>query len=140
MNTVLAEPFVPVRIPVICLIGASRSIEHLPIREWRDIRPIKNARPFDRFCAARVSGNSLLDDGIHDNDYIIARLTFELSEITPGKLVAVLTPYGLLIKHIYLQLDGRVRLVSANPVYEDIVLDTTDAEIQGIVVRVERDF
>jgi SOS-response transcriptional repressor LexA len=140
METVFVEPFASIRIPAICLVGASRSIEHLPIREWRDIRPIKNARPFDRFCAARVSGNSLYDDGIFDGDYIIAKLTFELSEITPGHLVVILTPCGLLLKHIYQMLDGRIRLVSANPVYADIVFDAADVEIQGVVVRVERDF
>jgi SOS-response transcriptional repressor LexA len=140
MEYVFAEPFAPVRIPVICTIGASRSIEHLPIREWRDIRPIKNARPFDRFCAARVSGNSLFDDGIFDADYIIARLTFELDEITPGKLVVVMTPFGLLVKHIYLTLSNQVRLASANPAYEDLVFEIDDVEIQGVVVRVERDF
>jgi repressor LexA len=139
MDKVIAQPFKPVRIPTICLVGASRSLEHLPIQEWREIRPIKNARPFDRYCAARVSGNSLYDDGIYDGDYIIARLNFELAEVTPGKIVVVLTPYGLLVKHIYLMLDSRVRLVSANPVYEDLVLDAADVEIQGIVVRVERD-
>jgi SOS-response transcriptional repressor LexA len=140
MESISVEPFAPVRIPLVCLVGASRSLEHLPIQEWRDIRPIKNARPFDRFCAARVSGNSLYDDGIFDGDYIISRLNFELAEITPGKLVVALTPYGLLVKHIYQMLDGRIRLVSANPVYTDLVIDAADVEIQGIVVRVERDF
>jgi SOS-response transcriptional repressor LexA len=140
MDTVQADRFAPVIIPVVCLVGASRSVEHLPILEWREIRPIKNARPFDRYCAARVSGNSLYDDGIYDGDIVIARLNFELTEIYPGKLAVVLTPLGLLVKHIYVSLDSKVRLVSANPVYEDIVLDCDDVEIQGVVVRVERDF
>jgi SOS-response transcriptional repressor LexA len=140
MDTVIAESFATVRVAVVCLIGASKSIEHLPIREWRDIRPIKNARPFDRFCAALVSGNSLTGDGVFDGDYVIVRLTFELEEIKPGRLCAVLTPVGLLIKHIYLTLDNRIRLASANQTYEDLVFDIDDVEIQGVVVRVERDF
>lgn len=121
-------------------LDPGKRLEQLPIQEWRDITPLKNSRPFDRYCSARVSGNSLYDDGIYDGDYIIARLNFELSEITPGKLVVVLTPYGLLVKHVYFTLDGRVRLVSANPVYDDLLFDAVDVEVQGIVVRVERDF
>ncbi len=135
----ILESFQPVRIPVVCAIGASQSIEHLPIAEWREIRPIANARSFDRFCAARVVGASLTGDGIFDGDYLIVRLTFEQYDITPGKLAAVLTPGGLLVKHIYPTLDGRVRLVSSNPDYEDFLLDAEDVTVQGVVVRVERD-
>lgn len=131
--------FEAVRVPVICQVGAGRSAEEFPIREWREIRPIRGARPFDRFCAARVSGQSLINDNILDGDYAIIRTNFELYELKPGRLVAALTPYGLLIKHIYVTLDDKVRLVSANSTYEDIVVDASEVEIQGLVVRVERD-
>jgi SOS-response transcriptional repressor LexA len=128
-----------VRIPVVCMVGAARSFEDSPIQGWREIRPIKNARPFDRFCAAPVAGNSLIDEGIIDGDYVIVRLNFEDYDITPGKLAVVNTPYGLLLKHVYQTLDRKVRLVSANPAYEDIVLDADDVTVQGVVVRIERD-
>lgn len=86
-----------------------------------------------------MNGLSLVGDGIFDGDCAIVRLTFDQYEVTPGRLVAVLTPYGLLLKHIYLTLDDRVRLVSASPDFADILLDSTEITIQGVVVRIERD-
>jgi SOS-response transcriptional repressor LexA len=88
---------------------------------------------------AVITGSSLIDDGILDGDCVIVRLTFERYELTPGRLVAVLTPYGLLVKHIYVTLDDHVRLVSANPAFEDMVLEPEEVTVQGIAVRIERD-
>jgi SOS-response transcriptional repressor LexA len=56
----------------------------------------------------------------------------------PGQLAAVFTPYGLLLKHIYYTLGNKVRLVSANPAYDDLVLDAEDVTVQGIAVQVVR--
>lgn len=130
----------PANVPMICEAGAAHSTPDLPIGSLREIRPITGARRADRFCAAVVRGRSLSDDGIFDGDCAIVRLTFEPYEITPGRLVVVLTPYGLLIKHIYLTLDNHVRLVSAHPSYKDLFLDVSEVTIQGVVVRIERDF
>lgn len=134
--------FIPVRVPVLSLIGASTSmpIDYFPIMKWREIRPIAGAGPNDRFCAAHINGNSLQDEAILDGDYAIFRVTFDEREITPGKLVAVMTPCGLLVKHIYPLQGGRVRLASANDEYEDLYFDAKDVRVQGIVVRVERDY
>lgn len=129
----------PLYLPVICSIGAARSFDDLPIGDWRETRPVESARPLDQFCFAQVSGESLYEDGIHDGDFILIRLTFEDLELTPGRLLAVFTPYGLLIKHVYKTLDNKVRLVSANPAYEDILLEADDVTVQGIAIRVERD-
>jgi len=126
-------------IPIVCLIGAGKSVEELPIQEFRRVRPLADAKPLDRFYCARVSGSSLADDGIFDGDLVIVKASFEPHDIRPGRLVAILTPYGLLIKHIYISLNNKIRLVSANKEYEDIVLDPEECEIQGVVVRVERD-
>jgi SOS-response transcriptional repressor LexA len=125
-------------VPVLCTIGAAKSFYDLPITGWIDIKPPKNARPSDRFCAAMVNGDSLEGEGIQDGDFVVIRTTFEAHEIRPGKLVAVFTSYGLLIKHIYVGLNDKVRLVSANKAYEDIVLDAEDVKIQGIVVQLVR--
>lgn len=129
----------PADVLLICEAGAAHTAPDLPIGTLREIRPIAGARRSDRFCAAVVRGRSLSDDGIFDGDCAIVRLTFESYEITPGRLVVVLTPYGLLIKHIYLTLDQHVRLVSACASYSDLLLEPSEVKIQGIVVRIERD-
>jgi SOS-response transcriptional repressor LexA len=125
-------------IPVLSTIGAARSFDDLPLRGWIDIQPPLGARPGDEFCGGIVNGESLRDDEIHDGDTIIFRLTFDREDIKPGKLCAVFTPYGFLLKHIYYTIGGKVRLVSANPAYEDLVLDAEDVTVQGIAVQVVR--
>jgi SOS-response transcriptional repressor LexA len=125
-------------IPVLSTIGAAKSFDDLPIRGWIDVQPPIGARPSDQFCAGVVNGESLLDDGIQDGDFVIFKLTFNIEDLKPGQLVAAFTPFGLLLKHIYYTLDGKARLVSANPAYEDILLDTADVIVQGVAVQVVR--
>jgi SOS-response transcriptional repressor LexA len=125
-------------IPVLSTIGAARSFYDIPIRGWIDIQPPLGARPGDEFCGGLVSGESLAEDEIHDGDTIVFRLTFEREDIKPGAICAVLTPYGFLLKHLYFTLDGKVRLVSANPLYEDLVLDAEDVTVQGLAVQIVR--
>lgn len=129
-----------VPIPLLASVGASRSHDEAEVRQWREISAIKNARPFDLFVATPVEGESLIGDRIFDGDVVIVRLNFDLQEVTPGRLVSVLTPTGHLLKHVYLTLDDRVRLVSSNDRFPDLVYDIDLVEIQGIVVRTERDF
>lgn len=129
-----------VAIPLLASVGASRSHEGAEVRKWREITPIKNARPFDLFIATTVEGDSLNGDRIFDGDVVIIRLNFDLQEITPGRLVSVLTPAGHVLKHIYVTLDDHVRLVSSNERFPDLVFDIELVEVQGIVVRTERDF
>lgn len=128
------------RVPVLSVVSAGKSnMENLPIEGWRYIRPSAKVRKNDRLCSAPIVGDSLVGDDINDGDFAIFRLNFDVSEVTPGRLAAVLTPNGLLIKHVYITLGDQVRLVSSNPQYPDIVFDGSDVEVQGLVVRIERD-
>jgi SOS-response transcriptional repressor LexA len=127
-------------IPLLGSVGASRSHERFDMTGWRNISPIRNAAPSDKFIATPVEGDSLTGDRIFDGDFVIIRLTFDLDEITPGKLVSVNTPSGTLIKHIYRRPDGQIRLVSSNDAYAPIVYDEELVTICGIVVRAEQDF
>jgi phage repressor protein C with HTH and peptisase S24 domain len=124
------------RLPKVCIIGASRSVENLPIEGWIRLRTKKNYRDTDRLVAAPIEGNSLNGDRINDGDIAIIRLTFDITEIKPGDICAVLTPYGCLLKHVYLTLDNKMRLVSSNPSYQDILLDIEQVEIQGLLEEV----
>jgi SOS-response transcriptional repressor LexA len=127
------------RVPLLSVVGASKNMADLPIQGWRWIRTSEKVREWDSHCAAIIQGESLAGDNITSGDIAIFRLNFEVSEITPGRLAAVWTPNGLLVKHVYVTLDERVRLVSTNPSYPDLIFDVADIDIQGIVVRVERD-
>lgn len=132
-------PVTLVSVPLVASVGASRSHEEAEVKKWRDISPVKNARPYDLFVATLVEGDSLINDRIYDGDVVIVRLNFDLNEITPGRLVAVDTPVGLLIKHIYVTLDEKARLVSSNNQISALVFDLELIEVRGVVIRVERD-
>jgi SOS-response transcriptional repressor LexA len=126
-----------VTVPVFGNAGAARNLECFDGKIWREIAPIKNARPYDRYIATQVDDDSLIGDQIFDGDFVIVRLNFDLEEVTPGKLVSVDTPAGTYIKHIYQTWNDRVRLVSSNSLYPAVAYDLDLVEIRGIIVRVE---
>jgi SOS-response transcriptional repressor LexA len=120
-------------IPMLSTIGASRSFEDVPLDGWNDVPKPRTARSSDVFCQARICGDSLIDAGIHEGDVAVIRTTFDNWELKPGQLLAVWSPYGLLLKFVYWTLKGEVRLVSANKACADIVLDAEDVAIKGVV-------
>jgi SOS-response transcriptional repressor LexA len=139
VNMGAASPFSTISVPVVTEVGAGPlPVAEAPIIGRRRVRAIKGARPCDRYVSAPVSGDSLRDDGILDGDQAILKLTFELSEVTQGRLVVVRCPGGNLMKHFHLTDDGMVRLASANPEYPDLYFELQDVEVQAIVVRTER--
>jgi repressor LexA len=127
-----------IRVPIIGEVFAGKAVpvEALDITGWREIRPIKGTRHGDRFAAAPVRGDSLIEDHIADGDVLIIQLT---SEALVGDLVVALTPDGLTVKYIHAQVEGMVLLRGANSLYEDQIWDATEIRIQGVVRRLERD-
>jgi repressor LexA len=81
----------------------------------------------------RVRGDSMIDDGIHDGDYVVLR---RQDTAENGEIVAALVDGGeATVKRLYRE-DGRVRLQPANasmaPIYAD------DVVVLGRVVGVFR--
>ena len=81
----------------------------------------------------RVRGESMIDDGIHDGDYVVVRRQ-ETAE--NGEIIAALVDGGeATVKRIYRE-DGRIRLQPANasmaPIYAD------DVVVLGRIVGVFR--
>lgn len=128
--------FKGIRVPLVCAVGASKSVENIPIEGWVEIKPPKGYRESDRLVAAPVEGDSLIGDRICHGDIAILRLNFDIANISNGDICAILTPYGCLLKHVYLTLDDRIRLVSSNPTYKAILLDLEHVEIQGVLEQV----
>jgi SOS-response transcriptional repressor LexA len=120
-------------VAVLSNIGAARRFDDIALDGFRDVPKPKAARKTDQYCISPVAGDSLRDAGIRDGDEAVIRTTFDAHELTPGQLLAVWTPYGLLMKFVYWTLKGQVRLVSANPDYEDILLDADLVTVQGVV-------
>jgi SOS-response transcriptional repressor LexA len=131
-------PFAPPSTAKPRKLKKGKFLEDLAVKQWREIRPLKNARAGDRYFCCHIVGDSLSGDGIFDGDYVVCREPFKLSEITHGSLAAVSTPVGLLVKHVFFGLK-EVHLANSNPDYEDLYFKPDEVEVRGIVVRIERD-
>lgn len=128
-----------IRVPILSAEmfgGKPVPLEAISIAGWREIRPIKGARSGDRFAAAPICGDSLIEDHIADGDILIIQIT---SEAQVGELIIALTPDGLTVKYVHAQVEGMVLLRGANSIYEDQIWDASEITIQGIVKRIERD-
>ena len=86
----------------------------------------------------KVKGNSMVDDGILDGDYIVVREN--KSPHNGDVVVAMLNGYSATLKRFYKE-DNKIRLQPANSAMKPIILDENDfLEIQGVVTGVIRSF
>lgn len=84
--------------------------------------------------ALRVEGDSMVEAGIHDGDYVIVR---EQETADEGDIVVAVIDGEATLKRFYKEEDG-VRLEPANGQMEPIYVRTGDFRIQGKVVGVLR--
>ena len=83
--------------------------------------------------ALEVDGNSMIEEGIHDGDYVIVE---KADRARDGQTVVAILPDGeATLKKIYREM-GHVRLQPANPDMEPIYVDAVT--VQGIVRGVLR--
>ncbi|MFT6396649.1 MAG: repressor LexA [Bradymonadia bacterium] len=87
--------------------------------------------------ALRVTGDSMIGDGIFDGDIIFISKQHEARK---GEIVAVMVDGNATVKRYYREGD-KLRLAPSNPEMEDIIVDLTDAReavVLGKVVGVYR--
>ncbi|OHB53050.1 MAG: hypothetical protein A2Y07_06530 [Planctomycetes bacterium GWF2_50_10] len=85
--------------------------------------------------ALEIQGQSMIEDGISDGDYVICK---RASDAVDGQIViALVDGQSATVKRIYRE-QNRVRLEPANPDFAPIY--TTDCQVQGIVVGLVRQF
>jgi repressor LexA len=85
----------------------------------------------------KVSGESMIDAGIHDGDYVFVRKQLDARR---GEIIVALVGEEATCKYYYPEND-RVRLVPANEKMTDIVISKNDwrsTQILGVVVGVYR--
>jgi len=88
------------------------------------------------FCL-RVKGQSMIDEGIRDGDYIIVESRDAANQ---GETVVALIGGDATVKKYYLENDGRVRLQPANPTMEPIYVNEESLQIRGVVVGLMRHY
>lgn len=85
----------------------------------------------------RVKGNSMVDDGIWDGDYIVVE---ERAAADNGETVVALIHGDATVKRFFREKGGRVRLVPANESMSPMILRAADVTIRGVVVAVMRKY
>lgn len=94
-----------------------------------------SGRPGDHYVL-RVVGESMIDEGIHDGDFIIV-LRRDVAET--GEMVVALIGDDATLKRFYPE-GKMVRLQPANPTMEPIRVPAQSVRVQGVVVGLMRKF
>jgi repressor LexA len=84
---------------------------------------------------ARVRGDSMIDAGILDGDYVVAR---QQASAEPGDTVVAGIPGEEATVKTFLRRRGKIVLRPENPDLDDMVFDPADVTIYGRVVTVMR--
>ncbi len=125
------------RVPLVGRIAAGQPIEAVEQREFLDLDelfgPEGKVRHTTDVFALQVSGDSMIDAGILNGDYVICE---RRNNARNGEtVVALIEGEEATLKKFYRE-RGRIRLQPANERYEPIWVD--DCQIQGVVIGVVR--
>ncbi len=82
----------------------------------------------------RVKGDSMIDAGIHDGDFVVVR---KQDDASPGSIVAALLDDEATVKTLVRQ-GSRTLLKAENPAYAPIEVNTENGRIMGKVVALLR--
>jgi len=122
-------------VPLLGRIAAGRPIEPIEEAEAISIPPDMLGR--GRTYVLQVSGDSMVDEGIRDGDYVIVE---ERREARNGEMVvALLGGEGVTLKKYYRK-GRRIRLEPANPRMEPITVDEEEISVQGVVIGLLRKY
>jgi repressor LexA len=83
----------------------------------------------------RVNGQSMIDDGVHDGDYVVVH---RREKAENGDMVVALINGEATLKRLFREGDGRVRLQPANERMTPMYFREEEVEVQGIVVGLMR--
>lgn len=124
-----------VELPLLGRVAAGRPIEALEQAETFAV-PEEFVRRQHTY-ALRVVGNSMIDDGIWDGDYIVVE---ERPSPNSGETVVATINGEATVKRFYREKGGLVRLQPANAALKPILVKAKDVTIRGVVVAVMRKY
>jgi repressor LexA len=116
-------------------VAAGQPIEAVEGQETISV-PEEFVRRDNTFCL-RVRGESMIEDGIRDGDYIIVE---GRDQANNGETVVALVGNEATVKKFYREPDGRIRLQPANSAMEPIFMGQGDLLIRGVVVGLMRHY
>jgi len=124
-----------VEIPLAGRIAAGQPIEAEPEGETVAVPEVLTRK--GQNYVLRVNGSSMIDDGIHDGDFVVVNRREKASN---GEMVAALLNGEATLKRFYREGDGRIRLQPANERMKPIWVSEGDLKVQGIVVGLMRKY
>jgi repressor LexA len=137
-SLVLAEENKPagaVELPLAGRIAAGQPIEPEPEGETVAVPDVLTRK--GQNSVVRVNGSSMIDDGIHDGDFVVVNRREKASN---GEMVAALLNGEATLKRFYREADGRIRLQPANERMSPIWVAEGDLKVQGVVVGLMRKY
>jgi len=116
-------------------VAAGTPIEAIEGNETISV-PDEFVRRDNTFCL-RVKGDSMIEDGIRDGDYIIVEGRETAGN---GETVVALIGDEATVKRFYREPDGHVRLQPANAAMQPIMVSEGNLSIRGVVVGLMRHY
>jgi repressor LexA len=122
-------------LPLLGCVAAGRPIEALEDADSISV-PESFVRKQNTFVL-RVVGNSMVDDGIWNGDYIVVE---ERPSPENGDTVVAVIDGEATVKRLYREKGGKVRLQPANETMKPMLVPAKDIEVRGVVVAVMRKY
>jgi len=122
-------------LPLFGRIAAGRPLEALANNEGLSLEEFVGKK--DVFTL-RVKGDSMVEDHICDDDYVIIERTE--TAVEGDTIVALIDNSEATLKRYYREPDGRIRLQPANPGMQPIFVKEESLKIQGRVIGVLRKY
>lgn len=123
-------------LPFLGRIAAGRPIEALPGDERLAVPGHLLHGGADQHYVLRVVGDSMIEEGIQDGDYVVVR---RRERADPGEMVVALVGDDATLKRIYPE-GPLVRLQPANPHMQPLLVPVEQVRVQGVVVGLMRRF
>ncbi|MEO8601605.1 MAG: transcriptional repressor LexA [bacterium] len=123
------------RIPLLGEVAAGKPLEMFSVEESLDVpEALWNGR---KVFALRVRGQSMIDAGIRDGDYLIVEPAAAADD---GRTVVAEIDGRVTVKKLYRSSGGQVRLQPANPEMLPLIVGGDQVRIRGVVVGVLRKY
>lgn len=121
-------------LPLLGLVAAGAPIEPFPHEEAIEV-PSTLLGKGEHFVL-RVRGDSMVEDGIRDGDYIVVA---RREKAENGQTVVALVRGEATLKRFYSE-GKQIRLQPANPTMKPILAPAREVRIQGVVTGLIRDY
>lgn len=123
-----------VELPLLGRVAAGAPIEAIETDDTLSV-PAEFVPRSQAAFALRVKGQSMVEEGILDGDYIVIE---QRPTAESGETVVALINGEATVKKFFPERGGRVRLQPANAQMQPIIARGKDVEIRGVVVAVLR--